>query len=726
LFTGLPDQGRIGTAVTYQFQVAVFDPTGNPGRASPLSAEISPQASVDPVGLKTVIWTQNDASKDGPTPYGIADPRGFDGIKLQWTGTANRVYRGDSEEGPFCVILQVGSGNPTDRSVCADTTAFSTTQTTGLSGSNARFFLDKNVVAGQVYYYKVTAFNGSSEAAFSNVIRGVAMKHATQPLSPPRHLKAWAPMVQQVDSSWKAGPGVYLRWCPNPTDEGVTGYRIYRKQTPGGPYASTDKIAEIDDNPVDPVAGKCTMGSQRCEIRSTTCGTCTTPPCLCKSAACTIGPGGTCKTVDMYNLAYPQNNAWPGDQTQKYYYVVTAVRGTEESAYSNENVALPNYICDSTTLPTPCNPTSYIMRFDPDNQGDIACDDEMGSFQPQDEQLDSLAALVKDNGEPTPAEDRGSLIGDDHIAPYRVIGSKHGSPGGGGSANSRWLFYHRDHLGSPRVITDVSGTVVSQHHFMPFGDEKPMPTRVSSNTKMFTGHERDIESASSDNPDGLDYMMARYYSSSLGRFMEVDPSGRGVQPTNPQSWNRYVYARNNPLLLIDPDGEAAKIYINNQTTGQTRASINVANVVKGVQEKFDKAGAHATVKAGEPTAKELKRAARNGDTVHVVNLVDKPLASETDQTTYGHNSGVQNGVHLSTATHVGNLPQDNPATPGNEREAAAANNAAHEVGHDLLGPDHTPAGEPLDVMTDPQTDEQMTTPEEFNAKDAKKLQEKTK
>jgi RHS repeat protein len=189
LLTGLPDKGRIGTSVTYQFQVAVFDPAGNPGRASPLSTEITPQVSPDPVGLKTVIWTQNDASKDGPAPYGIANPRGFDGIKLQWTGTANRVYRSESQEGPFCVILQVGQGTPTDRAVCPDTTAFSTTQTTGQSGSNTRFFLDKNVIAGNVYYYKVTVFNGSSETGFSNVVQGMALRRAAQPLSPPRHRK---------------------------------------------------------------------------------------------------------------------------------------------------------------------------------------------------------------------------------------------------------------------------------------------------------------------------------------------------------------------------------------------------------------------------------------------------------------------------------------------------------------------------------------------------------
>lgn len=69
-----------------------------------------------------------------------------------------------------------------------------------------------------------------------------------------------------------------------------------------------------------------------------------------------------------------------------------------------------------------------------------------------------------------------------------------------------------------------------------------------------TGHERDVESASFGNPDGLDYMLARYYSSSLARFMAVDPAADSSSLGDPQSWNRYAYAANNPLKFVDPDG----------------------------------------------------------------------------------------------------------------------------------------------------------------------------
>jgi RHS repeat-associated protein len=56
---------------------------------------------------------------------------------------------------------------------------------------------------------------------------------------------------------------------------------------------------------------------------------------------------------------------------------------------------------------------------------------------------------------------------------------------------------------------------------------------------------------------GLDYFGARYLSAAQGRFTSPDPeqfTSRTIE--NPQKWNKYAYVRNNPLTMIDPDGEA--------------------------------------------------------------------------------------------------------------------------------------------------------------------------
>lgn len=71
---------------------------------------------------------------------------------------------------------------------------------------------------------------------------------------------------------------------------------------------------------------------------------------------------------------------------------------------------------------------------------------------------------------------------------------------------------------------------------------------AEANHCRFTGKERDSES-------GLDNFGARYYGSSIGRFMSVDPSGLSIEQFNPQSWNRYAYTYNNPLRFVDHNGK---------------------------------------------------------------------------------------------------------------------------------------------------------------------------
>jgi RHS repeat-associated protein len=73
-------------------------------------------------------------------------------------------------------------------------------------------------------------------------------------------------------------------------------------------------------------------------------------------------------------------------------------------------------------------------------------------------------------------------------------------------------------------------------------------TRLNVCASRSTGKERDAES-------GLDYFGARYYSSTMGRFSSPDPSGLYYADlSNPQSFNLYSYALNNPLKNTDPTG----------------------------------------------------------------------------------------------------------------------------------------------------------------------------
>lgn len=54
---------------------------------------------------------------------------------------------------------------------------------------------------------------------------------------------------------------------------------------------------------------------------------------------------------------------------------------------------------------------------------------------------------------------------------------------------------------------------------------------------------------------GLDYFGARYFSGAQGRFTSPDNFLNDTTALDPQSWNLYAYARNNPLRYVDPNGE---------------------------------------------------------------------------------------------------------------------------------------------------------------------------
>ena len=146
-----------------------------------------------------------------------------------------------------------------------------------------------------------------------------------------------------------------------------------------------------------------------------------------------------------------------------------------------------------------------------------------------------------------------------------------GSSGGSGS-QVQWMV--ADHLGTPRMIIDQTGTLanVKRHDYLPFGEELVGGARTTTLgygggdgvRQQFTEKERDIETS-------LDYFGARYFSSTQGRFTSVDPldpvlgkQGAGNHEraerefrtylAQPQNWNRYTYCVNNPLRHVDPDG----------------------------------------------------------------------------------------------------------------------------------------------------------------------------
>ncbi|MBI2627394.1 RHS repeat-associated core domain-containing protein [Candidatus Nomurabacteria bacterium] len=100
-------------------------------------------------------------------------------------------------------------------------------------------------------------------------------------------------------------------------------------------------------------------------------------------------------------------------------------------------------------------------------------------------------------------------------------------------------YIHTDNLGSTNVVTD----------------EKQ---------RKYIGQEYDADTK-------LNYLNARYYDGSVGRFLSQDPvflnpQGQGKEIyttflTDPQSQNSYSYAKNNPITFSDPEGKWYEEYL---------------------------------------------------------------------------------------------------------------------------------------------------------------------
>jgi RHS repeat-associated protein len=110
-------------------------------------------------------------------------------------------------------------------------------------------------------------------------------------------------------------------------------------------------------------------------------------------------------------------------------------------------------------------------------------------------------------------------------------------------------YYFSDHLGSHAVVENATGSSCEQDiDYYPYGGVVHDYCGTVTQHYRFTGTERDTESS-------LDNFGARYYASSLGRFMIPDPAGDFVaDASSPQSWNLYAYVLNNPLANTDPTG----------------------------------------------------------------------------------------------------------------------------------------------------------------------------
>jgi RHS repeat-associated protein len=121
-------------------------------------------------------------------------------------------------------------------------------------------------------------------------------------------------------------------------------------------------------------------------------------------------------------------------------------------------------------------------------------------------------------------------------------------------------YYFADQIGSANVMTNATGAMPPEQdiEYHPYGEQQVYADTLGQQYK-FTGKEHDPETNN-------DYFGARYYSSTMGRFLTPDWAATPVPIPyavmgNPQTLNLYSYVENNPITGTDPDGHASSPYI---------------------------------------------------------------------------------------------------------------------------------------------------------------------
>jgi RHS repeat-associated protein len=105
-------------------------------------------------------------------------------------------------------------------------------------------------------------------------------------------------------------------------------------------------------------------------------------------------------------------------------------------------------------------------------------------------------------------------------------------------------YVYTDPQGTPLAEADASGIITARFEYTPYGSSVNA-VGAAPDGPGYTGHVNDLDT-------GLVYMQARYYDPSSGRFLGIDPIGIDIGSF--YSFNRYGYAKNNPVNNSDPSG----------------------------------------------------------------------------------------------------------------------------------------------------------------------------
>ena len=202
--------------------------------------------------------------------------------------------------------------------------------------------------------------------------------------------------------------------------------------------------------------------------------------------------------------------------------------------------------------------------------------------------------------------------------------------GGGGGTAFYWEL--ADRLGTGMVLLDETGARMFHRTYSPFGVEHASVGTGSWHLTRYAGHMKDEDS-------GLVYMQARWMDPQTGTFLSIDPLV--ADAGDPQSYNAYAYARNNPITNTDPTGACIMsdcgywygqlpdgMSPNQAANGY--AAVSIENGPSGVGGPAEAAGAGGGATVGNQPVSGTSQGNGSGQSVPVVpeSAVEGPAPQE--------------------------------------------------------------------------------------------------
>ena len=128
------------------------------------------------------------------------------------------------------------------------------------------------------------------------------------------------------------------------------------------------------------------------------------------------------------------------------------------------------------------------------------------------------------------------------------------------------LFFLADGHGSTWVLADAAGAIaniagVEQFFFYDaYGNLLNMQATLAATSYLYSGEQFDAKI-------GQQYLRARFYDASTGRFNRLDDFAGNSQ--DPQSFHKYAYVNGDPVQMVDPTGlEGLTAQLGSMTVGQ--------------------------------------------------------------------------------------------------------------------------------------------------------------